>query len=1005
MSETQPDPHVNPETELIDPPTGLGADPGSDATGLLPNRPVRVPHPPFPAGTRFEDPAFLGQGGMGTVYSAFDPVLKRRVAIKVLFSENPESRARFTFEARALARVDHPHVIKLLEVGEVGDIPFLVMPLLEGDTLLGACAALSLPAKIEVIRRVADGVHAAHLKGLLHRDLKPANIMVVGTHPYVMDFGLAIPAEGSDLTQMGMVLGTAAYMSPEQASGAKAAVDVRSDVYGLGVTLYQLLGGALPYSGTSQLDLLRLVLEGKPMPLGLLRPGLPRDLTVIVHQCLARDPEKRYQSARALSEDLGRFLEGRPIHARPPSLAYRLGKWYVRQRVAALTATASLAILLALGGWMGWVLHRTRLQVAYREHFGTAGQQIANQLQLAWLAPAHDIRGHVVWARTRMQELLDEQARLGPLALPPAQNALGRIQLVLDDPLAARQAFQKAWDLGLRTPETADLLAQAETQLYIAARDKVRAQGESPSGSADLARLDATLKGPALALLGSKGKGGGAAYEAGITAYLNNDMPLAIRQLNQALAQEPWNHKAHWYLAWCWQAQARVAEGRGDLAEARADLDQADQALQAASGVARSNKGYYHDLVLLRMAREAFETGHGGDPGPWRARALQACDLALAVDPGYALIYGWRSEINDRAAMTATLANRPAQAYRQAALDNAQRAVAMDPGSAFCQVTLAKEYMRRVDDDQKEGRDAAPSLALAETAASAALRINAEDRDALTMAVFIHFLQGEQRRIQGLDPRPDFGQALVAARRTCAAAGDDVGTWAMVVALDNSVAEAALALGESPEACFPEAEAAALQARKALPDFFSFLCDEARNQRLQAAWAVVQGRDPGPFLAGAEAFVTHALKANPRSDEAWGERGAAALLAARVDLLRHASPLAHLREARDAFRQAGTLKPAASEPWQGLARVALVAWAVADPAVAALRQEGAQALAQLQAHHGAEPLTLALRGALASRGPRPQDGRARVDQALQGHELLAREFRPFGSVRSRAEIN
>jgi len=607
---------------------------------------------------------------------------------------------------------------------------------------------------------------------------------------------------------------------------------------------------------------------------------------------------------------------------------------------------------------------------------------VASRLELAFMAPAHDVRGHVAWGRAELKGIQAEQARLGRLALPPGLKAMGRIHLALNQATEAQGEFQKAWDLGLTTPELSSLLAEAETQVYIRARDKLRGQG---APAADLARLDTTLRRPALALFeGAKGQ----AFEAGIAAYLREDMTGAIGKLGEAIAAEPWNHRAHGYLAWCWEALGRKREAQGDVPGAREALEKADLALQGALDVARSSPGYWQDLALLRMGRESFEAGHGGSPGPWRLKALEACRQGLVVDPGFAPLYGWRGEINDRNYVEALMSNRPAKAYLEAAFQDAQKAAALAPDSLFCQVLLARELMRHVEADQEEGRDPGPGLARMETVLDGALRLDPANRDALTMETLARFLAGEQLRIQGQDPREPYRLALEAARKACANAGDAYGTWALVLGSANALAEAELRLGLDPSPRFTEAAAAILQANKAMAEFFNFLNDQARTHRLQAEWALAQGQDPLPDLDAADALLARSLKANPRSDEALCEQGACTFLRARVDLQRKVSPLAHLREARDAYRKAGRLNPKVSEPFLGLAKVALLAGSLHEGGAAALRREGPPAVMVLLERHAAEPRTRLVQEALA-RDPAP------VNSQLEGHPLLKGEFGPI----------
>jgi serine/threonine-protein kinase len=206
------------------------------------------------AASRYEVGELLGEGGMARVHRAFDKVLKRTVALKLLRSDDPLLIQRFLREARAQAKVAHEHICPIYEVGVLGGRPFIAMQLVEGETLGAAQAKMTLEQRVRVLREVAEAVDAAHQAGLIHRDLKPANILVERTEsgewkPYVLDFGIAREASAEGLTMTGQLLGTPHYMSPEQALGRAAEVDRRTDVYALGATLYELCAGGAALLG------------------------------------------------------------------------------------------------------------------------------------------------------------------------------------------------------------------------------------------------------------------------------------------------------------------------------------------------------------------------------------------------------------------------------------------------------------------------------------------------------------------------------------------------------------------------------------------------------------------------------------------------------------------------------------------------------------------------------------------------------------------------------------
>ncbi|MFO0949992.1 MAG: serine/threonine-protein kinase [Isosphaeraceae bacterium] len=315
---------------------------------------------PNPADSRrfgdYELTREVARGGMGVVYEARHVGLGRVVALKMILAglyAAEEEHQRFRIEAEAAARLDHPNVVPIYEIGEREGRPYFTMKYVGGGSLLGRAEALrgDPRAAASLAAKVARAVHYAHQRGILHRDLKPANVLIDDDgEPYVTDFGLAKKIEAdSGLTHTGQVMGTPAYMPPEQAAGRSHDLTTAADVYSLGAVLYHLLTGRPPFQGESAFDTIRRVLETEPEPPRAANPAVDRDLEAVVLKCLAKEPEARYGSAADLADDLNRWLGGEPVRARPSS-AWAQARALIRRGFGAAWAAPVLGLAVGLLG-------------------------------------------------------------------------------------------------------------------------------------------------------------------------------------------------------------------------------------------------------------------------------------------------------------------------------------------------------------------------------------------------------------------------------------------------------------------------------------------------------------------------------------------------------------------------------------------------------------------------------------------------------------------------------
>jgi uncharacterized protein (DUF433 family)/tRNA A-37 threonylcarbamoyl transferase component Bud32 len=336
-----------------------------DTPTLAPLSAGTVSHPP----QRIRVPGYeildeLGRGGMGVVYRARQLKLNRMVALKMILAgehASAEMLARFQNEAEAVARLQHPGIVQIFEIGEHEGHAFLALEFVAGGSL---AARLSdkpwAPDKaVVLVEKIARAIHEAHQQGIVHRDLKPENVLLSPSspsdpasqlQPKITDFGLAKRLETTGQTQTGAVMGTASYMAPEQAAGKKD-IGPAADTYALGGILYRLLAGRPPFEGATSLDVLVRVLDEEPSSLRQLNPAVPRDVDIIALKCLRKEPDRRYRSAAEVADDLRRYLDGEPIRARQVSVQERLWRWVARHPGPALLRGSVGLLLLAIVGF------------------------------------------------------------------------------------------------------------------------------------------------------------------------------------------------------------------------------------------------------------------------------------------------------------------------------------------------------------------------------------------------------------------------------------------------------------------------------------------------------------------------------------------------------------------------------------------------------------------------------------------------------------------------------
>ncbi|HBL29871.1 MAG TPA: hypothetical protein DD490_23790 [Acidobacteria bacterium] len=1008
---------------------------------------------------RYRVERLLGSGGMGTVFLAFDPSLDRRVALKLLHRNAPEQTARFLREARAQARVEHPNICQVHEVGEVEGRPYIAMQHIEGKSLAELRGELTPEATVRLVREVAQAIHAAHKTGLIHRDLKPANILVAGgddgdLQPYVVDFGLARDQGDTAVSASGVISGTPSYLSPEQAQGTL--LDRRSDVYSLGVILYEMLAGEPPFQGGNPVHVVVRVLQEDAVPLRKVVPSIPRDLETIVTKCLEKDPARRYDSARALADDLGRWLEGEPIAARPAGWLYRAGKRLRKHRLLATVSAVSCLALLFAGALVVWTRWEARERAALAQRFGQRVEEMLSHMRYAAFLPRHDMRPAKEELRRELDEIHREMLQLGPLAEGPGHSALGQGFLALGRYEVAQGHLERAWKAGEQQPEEAAALARTlealrEKALLEASRNRAPEAREALEEE-----LDATFRQPALAYLRQalRHEAHPEPYLEALLAFYEKRYDDAVAQARESLRQTPWFYEAGQLEAEVWKERAEKADLQGDGEQSLAFWNRAGEVHRRLLAAVPSDLALNAGACLRQVRQLSLIRGTHGDTGPAEEDTLRACNRALEIDPERSdLLFSKATAWWVRGDRESRRGVDPLPSL-ETSIRLSRRALALDGTQAGAWKTLAIAWRLRGQWEVGRGVDPAPALQRSLEASRRAVELQPDVADHHAELGLAYSVLANDHGRRGLDPRPTLQKAVASYRRALEInprrlpARINLGTtW-------NWIAEARIARGEDPsEALARATEAFDLAARQrpnlvsihnnlgntwltlaeyqiargvdagpALdratasyrrtlelqPDYTYGAYNLAVTAKDRALALFLAGRDPAPALAAAQAHVDAALQVNPTDADNFLERGRLEVLAARQALRRRKNAAADLDRADAALDRAEALNPGAPEIFQAQAESALYraehALATRSRPEPAIRR-GLDRLARALAIRPEDARAFALQGALweltarATTAPAERAAaRARAVElltaALRANPLLQREVDP-----------
>jgi serine/threonine-protein kinase len=908
---------------------------------------------------RYEMSEIVGSGGAAEVWKAYDTHLRRFVALKFLKSTDPALADHFLREARAQARIHHKNVCQVYEVDKKNGRPCIVMQYIPGVTLREAAAEMSVEERIHVLKMTAEGVQAAHESGLIHRDLKPGNILVEktaeGLQPYVLDFGLAHDLQSPGVTRTGTIVGSPYYMSPEQVRGAVRSLDRRTDVYSLGVILYELLCGHPPFNASNSAEVLVQILQDEPESLRKKDPDIPRDLEAVALKCLQKEPHRRYASVRAFIDDLDRYLRGEPVLARVPGRKEQLARVLRKHRAAATIGAAALAVVMILSGlWL-----RERWNAADRakaaQQFGQQVESIRGDLRYAYALPLHDIRRDRARIRDRMTQMENQRQQLGQGARAAGDYALGSAHLALYEYESAKKRLQAAWDSGYRTPETAYSLGQLYGALYQQSLE-IEQRGGGSISKERRKELEKQFLLPAREFLKASRSGRieSPEYLEGLIAFYDHQFAIALAHATNAFRGFPWLYESKKLEGDIYAAMGIKERDLDHPHEAVLHLQKAREAYVLASVMARSDPqvllarcqaGIYLfeiDLYLQHSLPDSGET-------------LDACELARKADPESADVHFALSRIHHRVGHFRMTHGQEFRADLELAIQEGEQAVQLNPSNPSFYEFLGLAHWRVAQYEMDKGENPLASLNKMTTVFKKMIEVNPSQQEGYSGLGIASFMTGEYYMDTGGNALPYFEAALRYYRKAMqinpswGAALNGVGfslvgiaEWKLSNGIDpRSFLEQAIPLyrenarthpldpiplyflsnvflmrGEyeslasmDPADSWKEAVRTVSEAIRLDPTSAEAHCRLGRIHIQMARQAMKQSAAPAEYLEHAIRSFTDALNSNPRSSQAFRGLAAAHLLKAKVDLREERSPEASLREASLALARAGELNP------------------------------------------------------------------------------------------------
>lgn len=732
----------------------------------------------------------IGRGGMGAVYLAerADEQYQKYVAIKLLKRgmDTDDLLRHFRRERQILATFDHPNIARLHDGGstETG-LPYFVMEYVDGKPIDDYCDEheLNITQRLELFQQVCAAVSYAHRNLVVHRDIKPTNILVTSEGvPKLLDFGIAtiVQTEEPGMTATGVRLMTPEFASPEQAQGLP--VTTASDVYSLGVVLYELLTGRSPYHFTNRtpIEVARVITsadlslpsamihtaEAKPRTtisfrkipegnLDRLRRRLQGDMDNIILMALRKEPERRYQSVEQFSEDIRRHLEGLPVIARKDTFSYRASKFVQRNKVTVAAAVFAILALLISATVAGIIQWRANQQARMLQEFGAEAARIEGIMRFAYLMPLHDISPEREIVMKRMRAINARMAELGTNAQGPGHYAIGRAFMALQQYEDARKHFERALnENGYRTPEVAysyglTLAMLYQTELQAAARISSKELRETR-----MKEIQRDYKDPAVSFI-REGRGSSeySEYAEAVVEFLDERYEKSTQKSEKAMQQTPWLYESKRLEAESYRKMGQKFYKEGNHSEALTSFTKAQEAFKNSILKGASDpQGYIgHCDVQTNILAVQQETGDPKGEATYLT-GKEACLNAAHIAPKSAEVYIAFASLQNRWANYVFPRRNTVPALTEG-IRAAQQATKLQPGDAKTHKTLGRLYQTLTDYYFNIREDPTKEVELGDRSLQRALEINPNDADTYSLRSQIFDSLAQYRTETGADPR------------------------------------------------------------------------------------------------------------------------------------------------------------------------------------------------------------------------------------------------------------